>query len=107
MLLIVMLGLAFSKMPTSSTHSLCCTGCCAAGGAQSMLTVTLPPAAVVPLAVELLEEQAAAVRTRPNAASATTGRWRSRREMLLIAPSLPWAERGRWACPPGLYHAMG
>src|ERR1700757_4820805 len=21
--------------------------------------------------------------------------------MLLIAPSLPWAERGRWTCPPG------
>src|ERR1700750_1294707 len=92
----VMVGLAFSKMATSSSHSLCCTGCCAAGGAQSMLIVTLPPDpdAALP-ALELLE-QAAAARPRPAmAATATTGRWRSRLYMLLIAPSLPWAERGR------------
>ena len=72
----VMSGLAFSKMATSSSHSLCCTGCCAAGGAQSMLIVTLPPARPrsLPLAAELLE-QAAAARTMPaTAATATTGR---------------------------------
>src|SRR5882672_5985386 len=100
----VMLGLAFSKMATSASHSLCCTGCCAAGGAQSMLIVTLPPepAPALPepelLEAELLE-QAAAARTRPATATATTGRWRSWSYMLLIAPSLPWAEHGRWACP--------
>src|SRR5580692_12749885 len=98
-----MLGLAFSKRAMSSSHSLCCTGCCAAGGAQSMLIVTLPPDPPDPFAPALLEaellEQAAAARTRPATATATTGRWRSRSYMLLIAPSLPWAEHGRWACP--------
>src|ERR1700760_3018110 len=93
-----MFGLAFSKMATSSSHSLCCTGCCAAGGAQSMLIVTLPPdppALALPLLEAELLEQAAAARTRPaTATAAATGRWRSRWYMLLIAPSLPWAERG-------------
>ena len=64
----VMLGFAFSKRATSSTHSLCCTGCCAAGGAQSMLTVTLPPAEAEPPLDEPLE-QAATARIRPAAAA--------------------------------------
>ena len=42
MLWIVMFGLAFSKIATSSVHSLCCTGELA-GGAQSTLMVTWPP----------------------------------------------------------------
>ncbi len=63
-----MFGFAFSKIATSSTHSLCCTGFSAAGGAQSMLTVTLPPLAA--LGALLLLEQAAA--PSPRHATAVT-----------------------------------
>jgi hypothetical protein len=64
----VMLGFAFSKRATSSTHSLCCTGIWAAGGAQLMLTVTLPPDEAEPPPDEPLE-QAATARIRPAAAA--------------------------------------
>jgi hypothetical protein len=91
----VMLGLAFSKIATSSSHSLCCCGCWEAGGAQSMLIVTgaelvllpvpvlLALAAAVLLALvlllagllELLLVQAAALKITPaTAATATIGR---------------------------------
>ena len=89
----VMLGLAFSKIATSSSHSLCCCGCWEAGGAQSMLIVTGAELAVLPVPVllalalllalvlllaglfELLLVQAAAPKITPaTAATATTGR---------------------------------
>jgi hypothetical protein len=92
MLLIVILGLAFSKRATSSSHSLCCWGCWDAGGAQSMLIVVGVDAAAVGLLallvallllvlpvlavlLELLLVQAAAVRTMPaTLATAIIGR---------------------------------
>ncbi len=57
-LLTVMFGFCFSKMATSASHSLCCTGELA-GGAQSTLIVTWPPL-LPPLAAGLLEQAAAA-----------------------------------------------
>ncbi len=66
MLLMVMVGLAFWNVATSSSHSLCCTGNWAAGGAQSMLTVTLP---LDELGAGVLEHAAA---PSPSAATAVT-----------------------------------
>src|ERR1035437_7732759 len=72
MLLMVMVGFCFSKIATSSFHSLCCCGALA-GGAQSTLIVTWPPLAEL-LAAGLLEHAAA-----PSPRAATTVRpaiWR-------------------------------
>ena len=62
----VIVGLAFWNVATSSSHSLCCTGNWAAGGAQSMLMLTLPPDE---LGAGLLEQAAA---PSPSAATAVT-----------------------------------
>ena len=58
MLSIVMFGFCFSKIATSSFHSLCCCGALA-GGAQSTLIVTWPPLLLASVAAGLLEHAAA------------------------------------------------
>jgi hypothetical protein len=73
----VMVGFCFSKIATSSFHSLCCCGALA-GGAQSTLIVTWPPLAEL-LVAGLLEHAAA-----PSPRAATTvipaiWRWLARR----------------------------